>query len=176
MLFYLRCAFYLRYAFLFALCCFVCVVLFICIMLFCLRSAFLFALCFLFALVFFICVVLYYLRCAFPGYLLRFKIYVRTPALNRFVFFEFGGVFFFVCVFFFCLYWPFYLGLPSVTKSLFHCLGGIKRVHLLPNPRSPFPVSITSFSNILHSLIYLPTHNIPQTRRLKEKVFFSTKK
>ena len=116
---------------------------------FCLRCAFLFALCCV------VCVVLFYLRCAFPGYVLLFKIYVRTPALNRFVFLLFRDVFFFVCVFFFCLYWPFYLSLPSLTQSLFHGQGEIKKVYLLPDPRSPFrfalPVSVTSFT---HSSIY----------------------
>ena len=113
MLFYLRCVFCLRYAFSFALCYFICVMLFclrcafylryaflfeLCLRcVFYLRCSFLFALCFLIALCCVVCVVLFYLRCAFPGYVLRFKIYVRTPALNRFVF-----LFFWWCVLF-CL-------------------------------------------------------------------------
>ena len=63
-------------------------------MLFCLRCAFLFALCF------------FILRCAF---LRAFSFFVLRCVLFclRFLYF-FDDVFFFVCIFFFCLCWPFW--------------------------------------------------------------------
>ena len=92
--------------FLFALC------FIVCVLLFCLRCAFLFALCF------YVCVLYFFiLHCAFLR-AFSFSVWQFVRFCLRFLY-VFDDVFFFVCVFFFCLCWPFW---ATVRNNIISCI------------------------------------------------------